>query len=89
MVSIYCVKYDKIKIASNLCDWEAACLITVYISREVGDCHIDMEFLSLVLVCSTGVMESSFLVMVVCFVERVPWRFWSMRPISVSVVTLM
>ena len=29
MVSIYCIKDYDIKIALTLCDWEAACLITV------------------------------------------------------------
>ena len=45
--------------------------------------------LVLVLVCGNGVMEPSFLVMVVCFMECVPWHCWSMWTISVSVVTLM
>ena len=42
VVSIYCIKYDDIKIALTLCDWEAAFLITVELSRKVGGFHVDM-----------------------------------------------
>ena len=42
VVSIYCIKYDNIKIALTLCDWEAACLITVELVSKVGGCLVDM-----------------------------------------------
>ena len=73
VVPIYFLKGDHIAISLIWCAWEAACLITVELSREVGDCHIYMVCLSLVLVCGNYIMESSYLVMVVFFVDRVHW----------------
>ena len=42
VVYAYFVKYDNTAIDLTWCDWEAAYMITVELSSEVGDCHIDM-----------------------------------------------